>query len=100
MTSVERVQRQIDLMNQLYASGPLPPLFFQWVDQSLTVLRSLCGEDSPQVRAFMEAAGPDFHGPDAVMLPMHTEWGTHARIERCRIVLDDALQALRSDQPA
>lgn len=100
MTSVDRVQRQIDLISPLYAGGPLPPAFFQWVDQSLTVLRAVSGEDSSPVRAFMEAAGPDLHDPDAVMLPMHTEWGTHARIERCRVVLDDALQALRSTQPA
>ena len=100
MTGVDRVQRQIDLMNQLYAGGPLPPAFFQWVDQSLTVLRAACGDDSPQVRAFTEAAGPDFHDPDAVMLPMHTEWGTHARMQRCRAVLDEALRALRAGQPA
>ena len=95
MTKVERVQRQIDTMKDLYATGPLPPVFFQWVDQSLTVLRAVCGEGANAVESFLEAAGDDVHDPNAVMLPLHMEWGIHARMGRCRSVLEQALAELQ-----
>lgn len=95
MTKLDRVQRQIDAMKQLYATGPWTTSFFQWVDQSLTALRAVFGDDSDEVRAFLEAAGDDVHDPNAVMIPIHTEWGTHARMGRCRAVLDTAMAKLR-----
>jgi hypothetical protein len=101
MTKADRVRRQIELTKQLYATGPLPPQFFQWVDGSLTVLRAVFGEESGPVLAFLAAAGDDVHDPAAVMLPRHTEWGTHARMERCRVVLESALATLLDPaQPA
>ena len=96
MTKLDRVQRRIDLMGQLYATGPLPPVFFQWVDGSLTVLQAVFGEGSPEVAAFLEAAGPDVHDPAATMIPNHTDWGTRARMERCRAALDAAVEKLKA----
>lgn len=98
MSKLERVERQINETKRLIATGPLPPVFFQWVDSSLTVLRAVFGDDSAEVRAFLEAAGDDVHDPNSVMLPVHTEWGTHARIARCRAVLERAADQLRTGQ--
>lgn len=94
MTKRERVQGQIDRTKNLYATGPLSPVFFQWVDQTLTVLRAVFGADSEEVRDFLEAAGEDVHDPNSVMLPVHTEWGTHARMKRCIASLERALAKL------
>ena len=91
MTKTDRVQRQIDLIKPLMATGPWTTNFFQWVDQTLTVLRAAFGEDSAEVSAFLEAAGDDVHDPSAVMIPVHTPLGTHARIGRCRAVLETAV---------
>ncbi len=95
MPKLDRVQRQTDAMSQLYATGPWTTSFFQWVDQTLTVLRAVFGEESEEVRAFLEAAGDDVHDPGAVMIPIHTELGTHARMRRCRAVLDAAVAKLQ-----
>ncbi len=95
VTPLERVQRQVAAMNGLYAKGPWTTEFFQWVDQSLTVLRAVFGDDSVEARAFLEAAGDDVHDPAAVMIPIHTDRGTHARMRRCSAVLDTAAGKLR-----
>jgi hypothetical protein len=95
MSKADRIQRQLDAMNDLYATGPWTTQFFQWVDQSLTVLGELFGERSDEVRAFLLAAGDDIHDPAAVMIPIHTEWGTHARMARCRVVLESVLSKLK-----
>ena len=94
MTKLGRVQRQVDAMNQLYATGPWTTSFFQWVDQTLSVLRAVFGEGSEEVRTFLDAAGDDVHDPDAVMIPIHSEGGTHARMGRCGTVLAAAVAKL------
>lgn len=99
MTKLERVERQIAETRRLVATGPLPPVFFQWIDASLSVLGAVFGADSAEVAAFLDAAGEDIHDPNSVMLPVHTEWGTHARIHRCEAVLRQAAAKLGSRQP-
>ena len=88
-----RIQAQIDSIGRLRGSGPNPFDYDLWNSRTVEVLKAIYGDESPEVRAYFEAAGergrlPGVRGQaENMTLNIHGPWGILARLKRGEAVL-------------
>ncbi|MHB8573874.1 MAG: hypothetical protein ACYDCQ_00940 [Dehalococcoidia bacterium] len=87
------LEQQLRRIARLRATGPNPFDYFQWADESTSILRELFGADSDTVQAFRLAVADsgrtvDQRGiMDNMTLGLHGPWGIWARLDRAESVL-------------
>jgi hypothetical protein len=95
-----RVENQIRQIARLRGSGPNPFDYALWDDHTEEVLVAICGEDSPDVARYREAADkrgrlPGVRGQaENMTLNIHGDWGILARLKRAEAVLADIASRL------
>ena len=88
---------QLGQILRLRATGPNPFEYFQWADETTTILRELFGDGTDEVTAYrLAVAGSgrtiDQRGIlDNMTLGLHGEWGIWARLDRAEHVLRQIL---------
>ena len=88
-----KVQRQLDRLAYLWGTGPVTIDYAQWVDQTIHLLRAVCGEEAPALARFYAAVGQE-GSAEAHKLPLHGPWGIWERLRRAEAVLRELLGQL------
>ncbi|HZP25578.1 MAG TPA: hypothetical protein VFB90_00875 [Dehalococcoidia bacterium] len=90
----EKLQRCLAQVPSLRGTGPVSYNYGQWVDGTLHVLQTAYGEDSPQVKGFLEivGVGSEARGWGLPLAPA-SPWGMLARLGRAEQYLQGLLTA-------
>lgn len=86
MTPQERIQSQLAKIPPLRGGGPVPSDFYQWVEETTLLLRTLFDEEALEVCDFLGAVRQRTDGADAI-LHLEGPWGIFARLDRGEAVL-------------
>lgn len=86
MTPQGRIQAQVAKIPPLRGGGPVPSEFYQWVDETALLLRTLYGDEAPEAHDFVQAVREQAEGEEAV-LHLEGPWGIFARLDRGEAVL-------------
>jgi hypothetical protein len=90
----QAVQKQLDRVAYLRATGPNPLDYWVWADQTEAMLRQAFGETSEEASTFREAVSERGRTSDQrgllgdMTLGLHGEWGIWARLGRGQTVLE------------
>ena len=93
--AVAKLQRQLELVPRLRASGPLSYQYGQWVDATYHLLVTIFGEDSSEARGFLKLVGMGARdrGWGVPMAPHHP-LGLRARLDRAETYLRELISRL------
>jgi hypothetical protein len=100
----QSIQRQLDRVAYLRATGPNPFEYWLWADYTRSIVAQAFGLASDEAAAFDEAVGErgrtiDQRGiADNMTLGLHGDWGIWARLDRGQSVLEQFIvryQAVR-----
>ena len=98
------IQRQIDRIAYLRATGPNPFDYWLWADATESLIAQAFGAGSTESAAFREAVSErgrtiDQRGlADDMTLGLHGEWGIWARLDRSQEVLQQIAASLRNGE--
>lgn len=91
------LQKQLNGIPRLRATGPNPFDYFLWADATEAILGQIFGAASAEATAFLEAVREpgrtrDQRGNyDNMTLGLHGAWGIWARLSRAQAVLEQVL---------
>lgn len=100
------IDRAMQQIHRLHATGPNPFDYWIWADETVQALETIFGRESEPVRRFAETVYERGRTPgqrgalDNMTLGIHGPWGIHARLERAEPQLEAMLHAIgASDHP-